>query len=269
MSDSPPNQEPSNGGTQGWAPPLTHMPTASTPEGATNINVEGSVITGAMKGFGQLWKKTYRVRLAGLDKSPEEVMDDWKHHFPEFQPKQNRFYPSLGEITPGEVLFIDAVLPFGPGMPKVIPVASGVMVMYSDATSFAVTTPQGFPEAGWNNFSVFREDDGTLTAQVQSYGRAHDPLYELGYRFLGGARWQEYIWAHVLESVAGFYGIKTTATMEKICLEPRMQWSEAKNIWHNAMIKTILYRMGGPFRWLKSRLSSPKTNQDQATPDES
>ena len=34
------------------------------PEGAANVNVQGRREVGALQGFGQLWQKTYRVRLS-------------------------------------------------------------------------------------------------------------------------------------------------------------------------------------------------------------
>jgi hypothetical protein len=66
------------------------------PEGAANVNVQGRHEVGALQGFGQLWQKTYRVRLTGADVRPEEVVKVWKEHFPEFQPPNSRFHPSMG-----------------------------------------------------------------------------------------------------------------------------------------------------------------------------
>ncbi len=78
---------------------------------------------------------------------------------------------------------------------------SGVMILYSDETLFSVMTPEGFPVAGWNNFSVF-EEEGGLVAQVQSFERASDPIYEFGFVVMGGAKRQEFIWVHVLTELA-------------------------------------------------------------------
>ena len=84
-------------------------------------------------------------------------------------------------------MFIDSPLPIVPSLynrPGVVPMTSGVMVLYADDEFFSVMTPEGFPVAGWNNFSVFDEDD-TLVAQVQSYERASDPIYEFGFPLHG------------------------------------------------------------------------------------
>jgi hypothetical protein len=48
------------------------------------------------------------VRLAGIEVTPEEGMRVWKERFPELQPPNSRFYPSMVGVTPGKVLFISA-----------------------------------------------------------------------------------------------------------------------------------------------------------------
>ena len=253
---------PSIGTTQGnhkeglWAPPMKKIEIDQVPDGVTAINVQGRPTVGALQGFGQLWKKTYRVRLTGVKRTVAEVMQIWKEHFPEFQPAGNSFYPPSGGLEPGKVMLIDSPLPVVPPLydrPGVVPMTSGVMIMYSDDESFAVMTPEGFPVAGWNNFSVY-EEDGSLVAQVQSYERASDPIYEFGFRFMGGAKRQEFIWVHVLTLLANFLGVKSQVTMARECLDPKMQWDFAGKIWQNAGIRTTFYRIAAPFRWVRDRL---------------
>jgi hypothetical protein len=48
--------------------------------------VQGRHEAGALQGFGKLWQMTYRVRLTGVDVTPEEVVKVWKEHFPESSP---------------------------------------------------------------------------------------------------------------------------------------------------------------------------------------
>jgi hypothetical protein len=151
-------------------------------------------------------------------------------------------------------MFIDSPLPIVPpryDKPGVVPMTSGVMILYADDESFGVMTPEGFPVAGWNNFSVF-EDDGTLYAQVQSYERASDPIYEFGFRIMGGAARQEFIWVHVLTQLAAHFGIQAQVDKSRECLDPGMQWAYAKNIWHNAGVRTTLYKLATPVRWLRN-----------------
>lgn len=240
-----------------WASPVDRLDVEHVPDGVTAVNVQGRHAIGALQGFGQLWKKTYRVRLAGLELSPEQVMQTWKENFARFQPPGNRFYPPTEGVKPGKVMFIDSPLPIVPARynrPGVVPMTSGVMVLYADDESFSVMTPEGFPVAGWNNFSVYEEEDA-LVAQVQSYERASDPIYEFGFRFMGGAARQEFIWVHVLTELSAHYEVKAQVTVARECLDPGLQWAYAKNVWKNAGVRTTLYTLAAPIRWIRKKLS--------------
>jgi hypothetical protein len=204
------------------------------PPEATGMNVEGKEPTFPGDGFGQLWRKTYKVRLAGRPVTPEDVVAVWKEHLPEFMPEHSRFYPSFRGIEAGQIVLIDAKMPGG------VPVSTGVLVLHSDDTRFTVVTPQGHPESGYNSFSAHREGNDPV-AQIQSVARAADPLYEFGYRFLGGMKHQEKIWRHVLTELARYFGISRPAIeMRREKLDTRVQWLKAPNVWHNALIRTTI-----------------------------
>jgi hypothetical protein len=215
-----------------------------------NINVDGRQLASPIQGFGQMWQKTFKVCLPGVSLTPEQMMAEWKDNFQRFQPKENTFYPTMAGIRPGEVLLIEAKVPPLPGLPSLLPVATGVLVMYADEASFTVMTPEGHPEAGWNTFSVF-EEDGSLVAQCQSLCRPADPLYELFLRILGSGDQQDKIWAHMLMQLAQHYGVNGQVSLTKTLVDPAVQWSQAKNIWNNAAIRTVFYLLGTPFRWLR------------------
>jgi hypothetical protein len=225
-----------------WARWVEKLDVTEVPEGAAGLNVQGRREVGALQGFGKLWQKTYRVCLTGVEATPEEVVKVWKEHFPEFQPPQSRFYPSLAGVAPGEVLFISASVG---GMP----VYTGVRVIYADDESFTVMTPEGHPESGWNTFSAYEDQDGRTVAQIQSLARANDPIYELGFRILGSTT-QERIWTHVLKSLAAHFGVNEPATLEKVCVDPQLQWSYVRNVWQNAGARSMLYAMAAPMRWV-------------------
>src|SRR5512143_1907904 len=157
MSTSP-MQEPTASRDDAWAKPITRLSVTDVPSGAIAINVQGRQVISPLQGFGQLWQKTYRVRLPGLAMTPAEVMQVWKAEFPSFQPSDSQFYPPMTGIEPGKVIFINLNLPIAPGMPNLIPVDSGVMVLYADDEMFTVMTPEGFPISGWNTFSVAEEE---------------------------------------------------------------------------------------------------------------
>lgn len=219
-----------------WAKPVEHLSTKDMPEGGMNLNVDGRGLTGPLQGFGQLWQKTYKVPLTGVNVSPTEVVALWKEKLPEFMPDDSRFYPSLTGVAPGEVLLIDAKVPGPAGS---LAVATGVMILYADDESFTVMTPDGHPESGFNTFSSY-VDDGITFAQIQSLARANDPIYEFGFRFMGGSSQQEAIWNHVLTQLAANYGISGQVQTTKVCVDSKLQWSQAKNVWHNAIIRTTL-----------------------------
>lgn len=223
-----------------WARHVTSLQVGRVPTGALNLNVDGRQVVGPLQGFGQMWQKTYTVRLTGVAMTPAEVIKIWKTHFTRFQPAQNHFYPLAEDVEPGAILLINAELS---GMP----VSTGVMVLYADEESFTLMTPQGHPESGWITFSA-EEDQGCVTCQIQSIARANDPLYELGFR-LFGSHAQEQIWVHVLKSLAAYFSVEGQVQITKICVDTRVQWSEAKNIWQNAAIRTTLYMLASPYRW--------------------
>lgn len=236
---TPPTRE------EAWARPVDRLTVTDAHAEATNLNVEGRHLTSPLNGFGQLWQKTYRVKLQGLQITPEEVVKLWKEKLPDLMPADSRFYPSISGVKPGEILLINATLP---GIPGGMPVSTGVMILYADEVSFSVMTPEGHPEAGFNTFSAF-EEDGVTVAQIQSLARANDPVFEFGFRFMGGARQQENIWRQVLTNLSVQLGLQQPVVdVNKVCVDNHLQWSQAKNVWHNSVIRTTIslpFRMVG------------------------
>jgi hypothetical protein len=229
-----------------WAQPVAKLTVEGERAGALNLNVAGKGLTGPLQGFGALWQKTYRLPLAGLAVTPAEVMAWWKAHLPELMPDDSRFYPSMTGVKPGEVVLINATLPAMFGAPA-MPVSTGVLILYADDESFSVMTPDGHPESGFNTFSAL-EEDGVTFCQIQSLARANDPIYEFGFRYMGGGAQQEQIWRHVLTQIAQHYGVEPAIDVRKLCVDNHLQWSKATNVWHNAVIRTTIT---APVRWTK------------------
>ncbi len=71
-----------------WAMPVGRLHVTQVPEGVANINVDGRRVVGAIQGFGQLWRKTYRIRLHGAAVTPAEVIAVWKERFSSFWPME-------------------------------------------------------------------------------------------------------------------------------------------------------------------------------------
>jgi hypothetical protein len=237
-----------------WASPVRQLNVTAIPSEAINLNVAGRELTGPIRGFGQLWKKTYRVRLTGAKVNPEEVIKVWKENFPKYWPKGNRFYGSGGGIVPGEVAVLNLAAPGGITGPGGMPlISTGVMVIYADEESFAFMTPEGHMFAGMITFSAF-EEGGVTVVQVQALVRANDPLYEISFRIGFGHKSEDSFWRQTLENLSKEFGVNGYVQQTVSVEDPRVQWSQAKNIWKNAAIRTAINLPGRFFRQiLRSR----------------
>jgi hypothetical protein len=132
-------------------------------------------------------------------------------------------------------------------MPGGAPLSTGVLVLYADAESFTLMTPEGHVFSGWITFSAERDGDAPA-AQAQILMRANDPLYELGL-FLGGHRQEDRFWQRTLAALAARLGAPdATVETRVVRVDPRRQWSQAKNIWHNAALRTAMYTLTRPLR---------------------
>ncbi len=110
-----------------WAENISTLRVARTPTGALNLNVEGQRLVGPLQGFGQMWQKTFRIRLEGASVTPTEVIKTWKEHSGTFWPKGNRFYAPLVGIAPGEVGLINMRIPGD--LPIGLPLSTGVLAL--------------------------------------------------------------------------------------------------------------------------------------------
>lgn len=217
-----------------WATPVDRLHVSGISERAINLNVDGRRLEGPLQGFGQLWQKTYRVRLSGANVSPQHVIQTWKENFGKFWSPGNNFYGSLTGIAPGEVAVLNLALLGG------LPLSTGVRVIYVDDESFSFMTPQGHMYAAFITFSAF-DDNGTTVVQVQPLLRASDPLYEIGMRLGFADKMEDEFWRATLVNIAKHFGVNGQPTQQVTCIDPRWQWKYAGNIWNNAAIRTALY----------------------------
>ena len=216
---------------ENWAKPVDRLEVKSVPEGAKGQTVHGRRLTGPLQGFGQMWQKTYRVRIDG--KNPEEVIAVWKTSYGRFWPKTNRFYAPIAGIKPGEIGLIT-------GKSGPTKLSTGVMVLYADDRSFTYITPEGHPFAGWITFSAHDEDDHTV-AQVSALIRANDPLYEVGFMTFGN-RAEDKMWVHTLRSLSTYLGSPHEPTTERVKVDRKREWRNFKNIRRNAMLTGMFRR---------------------------
>ena len=118
------------------------------------------------------------------------------------------------------------------------PVSTGVLVLYADEQSFTFACPQGHPESGFVTFSGHKENGDTIV-QILGLARANDPLYEAAFRFIG-SKVQGRIWTHVLSSLAAYLGEPARIAVAATCLDTGLRWSQARNLWYNAQIRTMI-----------------------------
>jgi hypothetical protein len=206
-------------------------------EGVRGTNVAGRRLMGPMQGFGKMLQKTYRMDV-GTGIEPTAAIAVWREHFPEFWPKGNKFAAPLTGIRPGEVALLDVAL-------GGVKLSTGVMVLYADAESFTLMTPQGHMFAGWITFSAERSDDST-SVQAQALFRANDPIYELGL-MLGGAQKEDRFWIATLEALGRRLGVESPAvTVQASWVDTRRQWRNVGNVWHNSLIRSVLQTLADP-----------------------
>ena len=224
-----------------WAKPVEHLEVGDLPDDALNLNVAGRALSGAVQGFGPLWQKTYRTRLDGAEVTPQELVKVWKAEYPDFWPDNSNMYRQMARLEPGDVGVINA-------SQSGLKLSTGVYVMYSDDVSFAFAVPQGHMLSGWITFSA-HDDGGTTVAQVQPYFRPSDPLYDLAFK-LYFDRKEDQIWHHTLLAIATRFGVEGEVHQESVRIDKKRQWRNAGNIRYNAGIRSALYGVTTPFRWV-------------------
>jgi hypothetical protein len=249
MNDSPtPEKTPGAEREGAWARPVKRLD-ARQVTADINLNVDGKQLAGPLRGFGQLWQKTYRIRLNGAQVTPQQVIQAWKENFGQFWPKINRFYSAGSSIQAGEVAVLNLAGPYGlqaPGGKGLV--STGVLVIYTDAESFCFMTPEGHIFGGMITFSA-DEAEGCVQAQIQALIRANDPLYELGARIGIVHRMEDEHWHTVLKNLALHFGVQGQVSQTNQLIDPGLQWSQAGNLRHNAAIHTGIYLALSPFRW--------------------
>jgi hypothetical protein len=222
-------------------------------QGVRGTNVAGRRLTGPVQGFGKMWQKSYRMKA---QVEPEYAIATWKAHFPEFWPKGNRFAGALTGINPGDVALLDLAIGGG------VKLSTGVFVLYADAESFTLMTPQGHMFAGWITFSAEREGDDTIV-QAQVLMRANDPIYELGMTF-GGHKKEDRFWTATLVALGNRLGVQNPAVeTTSTCVDSKRQWRHASNIWHNSAVRSVLQTIAAPVTGLARMLRRDKQGRDK------
>jgi hypothetical protein len=244
---TPTSETPASRDAANWARPVERLSAAGV-AGAKDDAVTGKRVSGPLQGFGQLWQKTFSVRLDGIDTTPEAVIATWKAHFPEFWPKGQRFYAPLSGIAPGEVALLE-IQPV-PGAP--VRLSTGVLVLYADDESFTFMTPEGHTLSAWITFSARRDGDVTI-AQAQALERPSDPFDELAY-MLGGNRQNNRFWEATVRNLAVSIGVPVpVVTIQSTCIDSNRQWRYWRNVRNSATVRSARRTLTAPVRKLTGR----------------
>ena len=245
---------------QAWAKPTEHLQVEhEMPSGSINLNVQGRQLNNPLQGFGQMWQKTYRIKLiaprvpaTGKAATPQDVIAGWKANFPKFWPRGNNFYAPLTEIAPGEVAVLNLKGPGG------MPLSTGVRVIYADDEQFSFMTPQGHMFAGMITFSS-EQEDGDVFAQVQALIRSSDPAYEFFFKLGIIGKMEDEFWFATLKNLATYYNASGSEPQLKSQLvDSRWNWGAAKNITQNAAMWSGIYTVTTPFRWIGNKVTGKK-----------
>ncbi len=216
-----------------WAPPVERFQVREVPDGVSTEGVEGRRAVSPLQGFGQMWQKTYSVRLEGASIPPAGVVGVWRERFREFVPSGRGFHIPKSGLVPGAVVLLGGM--------------TGVRVIYADDTSFTYMTPEGHPFSGWITFSS-HEEDGCTIARVQLLIRASDPLYELMMP-IGLHAAEDWHWRYTLRSLAVRFDVSGKVETRVVCVDPKRQWRNYRDIRHNA----LLHAAARPLRRLSPR----------------
>ncbi len=252
------NEPRTHAAEEAWAKPTDRLQVEyEMPQGAMNLNVQGRQLTNPLQGFGQMWQKTYRIKLiaprlpaTGKAATPRDIIAGWKANFAKFLPRGNHFYAPLTEIQPGEVAVLNLKGPGG------MPLSTGIRVIYADDEQFSFMTPQGHMFAGMITFSAYEE--GEVVAQIQALIRASDPAYEVFFKLGIIGRMEDDFWTATLQNLAAYYGSTGKVELKTQLVDSRWNWSQAKNIWQNAAMWSGIYTVTAPLRWMGRQLSGKK-----------
>lgn len=240
--------QPTRDDADSWAHPVDRL--VATAVGAPLDLVTGRRVAGPLQGFGQMWQKTFSVRLEGVAVTPRELVTHWRDGFSSFWPKGAHFYAPLAGIQPGEVALLD-IAPV-PGAP--VKMSTGVMVIYADHEAFTFMNPEGHMLSAWITFSAHREGDVTV-ARAEALERTADPIIELAY-MLGANRYNDRFWERTLANLAVSVGVSDPVVItRKACIDGHRQWRRARNLRFSPVFGMAVATITAPARWLRRRVT--------------
>lgn len=175
---------------------------------------EGPDIQAADDGVGATYERSYRVRIARTELTPEQLM--------------TRVMTDLNRLSPREVAEFDgqpADTPLAPGVDFLVRMAAPwdapVRVADRTPTSIRLATLRGHPEAGQVEFRSSWDDTqtsaagGELLFEIHSLARCADLPFKVLYNRLHvAAEMQLYMWVHFCQRVAEVAGGEVNGKVE-------------------------------------------------------
>jgi hypothetical protein len=227
-------------------PPRESSKPGEPPTAQETRQIKERPVTGPDAGFGQLWRKTYRIPFRDSSATAREIIATWKRRFPDFWPPGNDFFAPLRGIQPGEMAVIKVDMP-GPAQ-----LTTGVYVLHADDVSFSLLTPKGHMFAGKIDFRAKDSSDGAIV-EVEILLRANDPLYEIGLK-LGGAKHEDEFWEQTLQRLGAAFGVSAPVSTTIELVDKHRKWANIGNIRYNDGIRSGFRGVTRPMRWGLRRL---------------
>jgi hypothetical protein len=166
----------------------------------------------AGKGVGALFERTYRIRISGATRTPEELVDVLVSNLNAASPVEVTEFEKLGPAAGGTVGA--EYLVHMPG-----PWNGPVRVVHRTPNSFRLGTLAGHMEAGQIVFTAWaagdQEDDRELVFEIRSVARSGDRLFRSIYERMPITReLQLHMWVHFCRRVAELAGGRAAHPIE-------------------------------------------------------
>ena len=68
---------------------------------------------------------------------------------------------------------------------------------------------------------------------------------------LGGPKRENAFWLATLHNLATRFSVDAAATLEQTCVDRKRQWKNARNIRHNAAIRSTFWTATHPRHWFR------------------
>jgi uncharacterized protein (UPF0548 family) len=171
------------------------------------VSIDRDELQGVEDGVGPLFHRRYRVRIAGSERSPEELMASVTRDLNAVAPTELARFHKLRGAADGAAVD-DEYLVRMPG-----PWDGPVRVVAVTPTRLRLATLDGHLEAGQIEFRA--ERDGALTFTIESWARSASALSNLLYHRLRMSKEvQLHMWSSVLERVVRLAGGRRMGPLE-------------------------------------------------------